>query len=101
MKLDKNIKLSREEIHVINKNIKSVQMKFRAISVFEFIKYEIIKNNGILKMTIKNINNLYKAKYYKFSYSLMCRIIDELIRIDLLKVIIHENKRAFCLSKYN
>lgn len=101
MKLDKNIKLSREEIHVINKNIKSVQMKFRAISVFEFIKCEIFKNNGILKMTIKDINNLYKAKYYKFSYSLMRRIIDELIRIGLLKVIIHENKRAFGLGKYS
>ncbi|MBO3424700.1 hypothetical protein JJB59_16440 [Clostridium perfringens] len=99
--MDKNIKLSREELHVINRNIKSVQMKFRAISVFEFIKYEIIKNNGILKMTIKDINYLYKAKYYKFSYSVMRRIIDELIRLNLIKVIICENKRAFCLSKYN
>lgn len=101
MKLDKNIKLSREELHVINRNIKSVQMKFRAISVFEFIKCEIIKNNGILKMTIKDINDLYKAKYYKFSYSVMRRIIDELIRLNLIKVIICENKRAFCLSQYN
>lgn len=101
MKLDKNIKLSREELHVINRNIKSVQMKFRAISVFEFIKCEIIKNNGILKMTIKDINDLYKAKYYKFSYSVMRRIIDELIRLNLIKVIICENKRDFCLSKYN
>ncbi|EDT13961.1 hypothetical protein AC3_1828 [Clostridium perfringens E str. JGS1987] len=49
-------------------------------------------------MTIRDINNLYKAKYYKFSYSLMRRIIDELIRIDLLKVIIHENKRAFLFN---
>lgn len=101
MKLDKNIKLSREELHVINRNIKSVQMKFRAISVFEFIKCEIIKNNGILKMTIKDINDLYKAKHYKFSYSVMRRIIDELIRLNLIKVIICENKRAFCLSQYN
>lgn len=101
MKLDKNIKLSREELHVINRNIKSVQMKFRAISVFDFIKYEIIKNNGILKMTIKDINDLYKDKYYKFSYSVMRRIIDELIKLNLIKVIICENKRAFCLGKYN
>lgn len=101
MKLDKNIKLSREELHVINRNIKSVQMKFRAISVFEFIKCEIIKNNGILKMTIKDINDLYKDKYYKFSYSVMRRIIDELIKLNLIKVIIHENKRTFCLGKYN
>ena len=101
MKLDENIKLSREELHVINRNIKSVQMKFRAISVFEFIKCEIIKNNGILKMTIKDINDLYKDKYYKFSYSVMRRIIDELIKLNLIKVIICENKRAFCLGKYN
>lgn len=101
MKLDKNRKLSREELHVINRNIKSVQMKFRAISVFEFIKCEIIKNNGILKMTIKDINDLYKDKYYKFSYSVMRRIIDELIKLNLIKVIICENKRAFCLGKYN
>ncbi|MDT9337803.1 hypothetical protein P3F01_15695 [Clostridium perfringens] len=99
--MDKNIKLSREELHVINRNIKSVQMKFRAISVFEFIKCEIIKNNGILKMTIKDINDLYKDKYYKFSYSVMRRIIDELIKLNLIKVIIHENKRTFCLGKYN
>lgn len=52
-------------------------------------------------MTIKDINNLYKAKYYKFSYSLMRRIIDELIRLNLLKIIIYENKRAFCLGENN
>lgn len=70
-------------------------MNFNAISVFEFIKYEIIKNNAILKMTIKDINNLYKNKYYKFSYLLMYRIKDNLIRLNLLKIIIYEIKQVF------
>lgn len=84
--MNKNLKLTRKEINTINQNIESAQIQFRAISVLGFMKELIHENNGFLRISVRNINILYGEKYFKFSMQSMDKVIDELIRLELLKV---------------
>lgn len=84
--MDKIFNLTGEELHIINKNIESAQMKFRAISVLAFIKPMIIENNGYLRISIRELNEFYQRDNFKFSDTLMKKIIMELINLKLLEI---------------
>lgn len=97
--MDKNLKLTRKEIHTINQNIESIQIQFRARSVLEFMKKLIYENNGFLRISVRNINILYGEKHFKFSMHSMDKVIDELVRLELLKVDKSRKTTAYFLGE--
>lgn len=97
--MNKNLKLTRKEINTINQNIESAQIQFRAISVLGFMKELIVENNGFLRISVRNINILYGEKYFKFSMHSMDKVIDELIRLKLLKVDKSKKTTAYFLEE--
>lgn len=99
--MSESLVLEKYEIDIINRNIESDQMKLRAINVFEFIKELIIENNGFLRISIKNLNASYSKNNYKFSDSVMKQVIEELIKLNLLKVNKTHKVITYYLSEEN
>lgn len=97
--MDEIFDLTRRELYIVNKNIESAQMKFRVISVFVFLKPLIIKNNGYLRISIRELNELYRIENFKFSDTLMRKIIVELINLKFLEIDKEQTGTVYCLPK--
>lgn len=97
--MSKSLILAKYEVDIIKQNIESSQMQLRAISVLNYMKKYIIKNNGYFKISIRELNRSYKRTNFKFSDDVMRRIIKKLIEINLLIIDNSQKGTVYCLPK--
>lgn len=97
--MPKSLILAKYEVNIINKNIKSDQMKLRSVVVLNYLKKYIIKNNGYLRVSIKEFNRAFSRTNFKVSDATMRKIILKLIELNLLEIDKKKVGTVYCLPK--